>query len=58
MTINRGVKFVEKLRVAVIGCGSIATNRHLGEYPNNPAVELVAVCDIISARAEEMAGEY
>lgn len=47
-----------KLKVAVIGCGSIAKNRHLGEYHNNPAVEIVAVCDIVEARANEMAQQY
>ena len=58
MTINKGVKFVTKLRVAVIGCGSIAKNRHLGEYQNNPAVEIVAVCDIIEERAVKIAVQY
>lgn len=47
-----------KLRVAVIGCGSIAKNRHLGEYQNNDAVEIVAVCDLVEERAQEAAGQY
>ena len=49
---------MQKLKVAVIGCGSIARNRHLIEYKNNDAVEIVAVCDIVEERATEMASEY
>lgn len=49
---------MSKLRVAVIGCGSIAQHRHLIEYHNNPEVEIVAVCDILETRAEETAGMY
>ncbi|WP_440896747.1 Gfo/Idh/MocA family protein [Amphibacillus sp. Q70] len=49
---------MKKLRVAVIGCGSIARFRHLVEYEANPNVEIVAVCDIIPERAEEMAEQY
>ena len=49
---------MKKLRVAVIGCGSIAKNRHLGEYSNHPAVEIVAVCDTVKERAKEMALQY
>ncbi len=47
-----------KLRVAVIGCGSIAKYRHLGEYAGHSAVEIVAVCDIIEERAQETALQY
>ena len=47
-----------KLRVAVIGCGSIARYRHLGEFNNHSAVEIVAVCDIVEERAQEMAQQY
>lgn len=47
-----------KLKVAVIGCGSIAKHRHLGEYNQHSAVEIVAVCDIVEKRAEEMAEKY
>ena len=46
---------MQKLKVAVIGCGSIARHRHLQEYKNNDAVEIVAVCDIVEERAVEMA---
>ena len=47
-----------KLKVAVIGCGSIAKHRHLGEYQNNPAVEIIAVCDLVEERVQEAAEQY
>ncbi|TYR80776.1 Gfo/Idh/MocA family oxidoreductase [Priestia megaterium] len=47
-----------KVRVGVIGCGSIAQHRHLPEYKMNKDVELVAVCDINEARAKEVAEQY
>lgn len=49
---------MSKLRVAVIGCGSIAKNRHLIEYSQNPNVELVAVCDIVEERVNQTAEQY
>lgn len=47
-----------KLKVAVIGCGSIAKHRHLPEYHLHNEVEIVAVCDIVAERAEAMAAQY
>ncbi|UOQ48465.1 Gfo/Idh/MocA family oxidoreductase [Gracilibacillus caseinilyticus] len=47
-----------KLKVAVIGCGSIAIHRHLPEYHANQQVEIVAVCDIKEDRAQSAAAEY
>jgi UDP-N-acetylglucosamine 3-dehydrogenase len=49
---------MEKLKVGVIGCGSIARKRHLIEYDANQNAEIVAVCDIIPDRAEETVGQY
>lgn len=49
---------MKKLRVGVIGCGSIAQHRHLPEYQINPHVELAAVCDINQERALEVAEKY
>jgi UDP-N-acetylglucosamine 3-dehydrogenase len=46
---------MEKLKVGVIGCGSIAQHRHLPEYAFNKNVELVAVCDINEERAKQVA---
>ncbi len=47
-----------KIKIGVIGCGSIARHRHLPEYASNNQVELVAVCDVIASRSEEMANQY
>ncbi|MGG3562171.1 Gfo/Idh/MocA family oxidoreductase [Neobacillus rhizosphaerae] len=47
-----------KLRIAVIGCGSIAQHRHLPEYKADKRVELVAVCDINEKRALEVAEKF
>ncbi|MBY0148422.1 Gfo/Idh/MocA family protein [Neobacillus niacini] len=47
-----------KLRVGVIGCGSIAIHRHLPEYQRNKDVEIVAVCDINGERAQATAEKY
>lgn len=49
---------MEKLKVGVIGCGSIARRRHLLEYEANSNVEIIAVCDVVPERAEEMASQY
>ncbi|OLS40558.1 Gfo/Idh/MocA family protein [Bacillus sp. MRMR6] len=49
---------MDKLRVGVIGCGSIAQHRHLPEYKMNTHVELVAVCDSNEQRANEVAEKY
>ncbi|WP_138416138.1 Gfo/Idh/MocA family protein [Aquibacillus sediminis] len=49
---------MENLKIAVIGCGSIAKNRHLPEYEMNKATQIVAVCDIVQERAKESAKTY
>lgn len=49
---------MSKLKVAVIGCGSIARHRHLIEYAAHPEVEITAVCDIVAKRASEVAEQY
>ena len=49
---------MEKLRVAVIGCGGIANGKHLPALAKVPEVEMVAFCDIIRERAEKAAKEY
>ncbi|MBE4909124.1 Gfo/Idh/MocA family oxidoreductase [Bacillus luteolus] len=49
---------MEKIKIGVIGCGSIAKHRHLPEYATNELVEIVAVCDIVAQRAEELANTY
>jgi UDP-N-acetylglucosamine 3-dehydrogenase len=47
-----------KIRVAVIGCGSISKHRHIPEYADNEHVQLVAFCDLVSERAEGYANQY
>lgn len=49
---------MKKLKVGVIGCGSIAKYRHFPEYVANENVEIVAVCDIVKKRAEAAAEKY
>lgn len=46
------------LKIGVIGCGSIARERHLPEYAAEENVDIVAVCDIVQERAEEVASRY
>ncbi|MDZ5711067.1 Gfo/Idh/MocA family protein [Jeotgalibacillus haloalkalitolerans] len=47
-----------KLKVGVVGAGSIAKHRHLAEYAANKNVEIVAICDINEKRAKEMAKKF
>ena len=49
---------MSKLKIGVIGCGSIARFRHLPEYAANKNVEIVAVCDIVEDRVKETAEMY
>ncbi|MBO1911597.1 Gfo/Idh/MocA family oxidoreductase, partial [Microvirga sp. 3-52] len=49
---------MSKLKIGVIGCGSIAKLRHLPEYAANNQVEIVAVCDIVEERVKETAELY
>ncbi|GGH84395.1 putative dehydrogenase [Pullulanibacillus pueri] len=49
---------MSKVRVGVIGCGAIAIRRHLPEYAGLENVDIVAVCDIVPERAEEVAHQY
>ncbi len=46
------------IKVAVIGCGTIANAAHLPAYQNNPLAELAYVCDIIPERAEAAKAKY
>lgn len=47
-----------KIKIGVIGCGSIAQNRHLPEYAGNEYAEIVAVCDINEERVNVVAEKY
>ncbi|KQU60832.1 dehydrogenase [Bacillus sp. Leaf406] len=48
---------MKPLKIGVIGCGSIAKHRHIPEYMANEHAEIVAVCDVVKDRAEEMADQ-
>jgi UDP-N-acetylglucosamine 3-dehydrogenase len=52
------MKSMSKVKVAVIGCGSISKHRHIPEYASNPNVEFAAFCDPIIERAEHYATTY
>lgn len=50
-----------KLRVGVIGVGAIADEKHLPNWQELEAdgrVEVIGVCDVIPARAQEMGAKY
>src|SRR6476660_7740458 len=47
----------KKIRVAVIGCGSVS-GRYLPHLSESPYVELVSTCDIIPERAVTLAQEF
>jgi UDP-N-acetylglucosamine 3-dehydrogenase len=47
-----------KVKIGVIGCGSIATHRHLPEYNGHKETEIIAVCDSVKTRAEDAAAKY
>lgn len=49
---------MRKVKVGVIGCGSIAKYRHLPEYAAASNVDMIAVCDVVSERAQAMAQTY
>jgi UDP-N-acetylglucosamine 3-dehydrogenase len=49
---------MDKIRVAVIGCGAIAMRRHIPEYAVHPNVELVSYSDRLLSRAQDMAEKY
>lgn len=48
----------KKMKVAVIGCGTIANAQHIPAYKNNPDVEIVYFCDIIPERADAAVKKY
>lgn len=49
---------MSKIKVAVVGCGSISKHRHIPEYAANPNVEFVGFCDIVLERAEQYADQH
>ncbi len=49
---------MQKLKVAVIGCGKIASLRHAPEYALNPNVEIIGFYDVDKARAKSLADHF
>jgi UDP-N-acetylglucosamine 3-dehydrogenase len=48
----------KKLRIGVIGCGAIAKHLHVPDYAAAPEAELVALCDIVKGKAEDLARKF
>lgn len=49
---------MSKLKVGIIGCGTIANNAHIPAYMANSEVEIKYFCDIIIDKAEKAVNEY
>jgi len=47
-----------RLRVAFIGCGGIATRQHAPAYQKLPQVEVVAACDLVSEKVQAFAQTF
>ncbi len=45
----------KKLRIGIIGCGGIATGKHMPSLKTVAQVEMVAFCDVIKDKAEKAA---
>ena len=46
------------MKVAVIGCGTIANAAHIPSYVKNPEAEIKYFCDIIPERAQTAVEKY
>ncbi|MEK8131019.1 Gfo/Idh/MocA family oxidoreductase [Paenibacillus filicis] len=46
------------IKVAIIGCGTIANNAHIKAYLANPDAEIVYFCDKLIERAEKAVQDY
>ena len=50
---------MKKLRVAIIGCGGIANNKHLPALKSqSDKCEMVAFCDVKEERAKKACEEF
>lgn len=50
--------FMEKIKVAVIGCGNIANAAHIPAYMKNDKVEIKYFCDLIKSKADACVEKY
>lgn len=48
----------DKMRAGIIGCGGIATGKHLPSIKMQGDIEIVAFCDLVIERAEACKKEY
>ena len=46
------------MKVAVIGCGTIANHAHIPAYLKNPETEILYFCDILPERADAAVKKY
>lgn len=49
---------MQKIKVAVIGCGTIANSAHIPAYMANPKAEIKYFCDIDKGKAEKAVKDY
>jgi predicted dehydrogenase len=49
---------MDKMKVAIIGCGTIANSTHIKAYLANPAAEIKYFCDIQKERADKAVKDY
>ena len=49
---------MDKIKVAVIGCGCIANAAHIPSYMNNDTCEIKYFCDIIPEKADKAVTQY
>ncbi|MBE6999420.1 MAG: Gfo/Idh/MocA family oxidoreductase [Ruminococcaceae bacterium] len=49
---------MEKIKVAIIGCGTIANSAHIPAYMKNEKAEIKYFCDIIPERADAAVEKY
>ena len=46
------------MKIAIIGCGTIANAAHIPAYLNNPRAEIVYFCDILLEKAQKCVEKY
>ena len=49
---------MSKIRIGVIGCGGMGMGIHLPSLKDIPECEVVAVCDLMKARADAAAEKF